>query len=105
MYVYVVDPACLALVFDYLCKTDEWIAPLDKDDFRPEILGSHAFSQFDSHRAVLFGGNGSLIYSNNAYIFDLETRVRKGLFGYCLPTVELDPQCSGTISICVLITS
>ena len=76
----------LALIFDYLCKTDEWIAPLDKDDFRPEILGSHAFSQFDSHRAVLFGGNGSLIYSNNAYIFDLETRVS---VWYCLPTVEL----------------
>ncbi len=54
----------------------EWEAPLDKDAFRPDQLGSHAFSKFDSHRAVLFGGNGSLVYSNTCYIFDLDTRVR-----------------------------
>ena len=50
---------------------------MDEDAFRPDTLGSHAFSKFDSHRAVLFGGSGSaLVYSNTCYIFDFDSRVR-----------------------------
>lgn len=59
----------------FVFSEDEWTAPLGKDAVRPDQLGSHAFSKFDSHRAVLFGGNGSLVYSNACYIFDLDTRV------------------------------
>ena len=54
---------------------DEWEAPLGSEAFRPEPLGSHAFSKFDSHRAVLFGGNNTLVYTNTCYLFDLDTRV------------------------------
>ncbi len=66
-------------IYNYICTVyvvGEWEAPLDKNAFRPDQLGSHAFSKFDSHRAVLFGGNGSLVYSNTCYIFNLDTRVR-----------------------------
>ncbi|XP_064395567.1 kelch domain-containing protein 1-like [Halichondria panicea] len=60
-------------------NTSEWEAPLDENAFRPDPLGSHAFSKFDSHRAVLFGGNGSaLVYSNTCYIFDFDSREWSG---------------------------
>ena len=67
----------IALYSEVYCVTlaDEWVAPLEVDAFRPEPLGSHAFSKFDSHQAVLFGGNNSLVYTNTCYLFDLDTRV------------------------------
>ncbi len=65
------------MLFFVFAVVGEWEAPLDKDAFRPDPLGSHAFSKFDSHRAVLFGGNSSaLVYSNTCYIFDFDSRVR-----------------------------
>ena len=54
---------------------DEWSAPLGKDAVRPEPLGGHCFTKFDSHRALLFGGRYESGRKNDTWIFDLEKRV------------------------------
>ena len=70
-----IDAVYIQWAAQSLYTVDEWEAPLGSEAFRPEPLGSHAFSKFDSHRAVLFGGNNTLVYSNTCYLFDLDTRV------------------------------
>lgn len=55
--------------------TDQWNAPLGQDTPRPEPVGGHCFVQFDTYRALLFGGRYESGRKNDTWIFDLEQRV------------------------------
>ena len=71
--------------------TGEWKAALHLDangapraqgvvPERPDPIGGFAFAKVDSDRALMFGGLGSKGRVNEARIFNLEKRVRLGIY-------------------------